>query len=398
MMNAIPQYYISNPFTAKQFKKNDFIPTPNLEVKDMDINQSILSQETINSSIISAIDSSMIYKDLLTSLDVCIDPSQQITDEDNCTQCGIPLKLLDDTYICEECGVEKPASLDYNPDIYNMSVETNYNSSTSSSLSFGFSGKNSYGYQRALLTSCSNYKNTSFQIIKKEILNRINAYNGNRPPMNVQLACVELYYTIKENDKSYLDMINEGLDEHNKKKRLVFRSNGKWGLIASCLYYACIKEGLTRTPREISEIIGIDEKYQSIGDKRMHEFHELGIINIPINIKIMDDYICRYFMLLDIPITYKSFVVDLIDRADKKYLHINNESRTSTKCIGAIHVLCMRVPELRHITKDVIASECQISKATFVKYSNMLCANFKLLKKTFKKHKIPMPIAWRDDN
>jgi len=111
----------------------------------------------------------------------------------------------------------------------------------------------------------------------------------------------------------------------------------------------------------------------------------------------MDDYIRRYFMLLNIPNKYQSFIIDIIERADKKYLHINNESRGSTKCIGAIYMLCSRIPELYYITRDIISRECKISKTSFIKYYAMLYANGMLLKKIFRKHKIPMPIEWKDE-
>ena len=70
--------------------------------------------------------------------------------------------------------------------------------------------------------------------------------------------------------------------------------------------------------------------------------------------KHMKDYLDQFFPVLGIPDKYKQFVIDIINRADKKYLHINNESRTKTKCIGVIDLLTCRIPELRHIKKDTI--------------------------------------------
>jgi hypothetical protein len=329
------------------------------------------------------------------NLDVAICEVKEEAPPDFCPECKLPLKILEDVMICSDCGLEVDLNAEYNPEVYNSMIDGNYNSSTTASTSFTFSGKKSYGYQKAILKSCSDYSTTSYQTIKKEILNRINMYEGNKPPMNIQLNCIDLYYSIKENNKSYLDIINQGATERTEKKRLVFRSNGKWGIIAACLYYSCVAEGLTRTPREISDIIGIDEKYQSAGDKRLQEFYELGIINIPIHGRLLDDYIGRYFPLLGIPDKYRQFVVDMIARAEQKCLHICNENRTSTKCVGVIYILCMRIPELRNITRDVIARECKISKTTFVRYSATLLNNWPLIKKIFKRHHVPMPIEWR---
>jgi transcription initiation factor TFIIIB Brf1 subunit/transcription initiation factor TFIIB len=333
---------------------------------------------------------------IIPELDVSIKEINEETPYDICSYCNIRLKITEEVMVCTNCGIEKDLLIDYCPETYNAAIDSNYNSSTTASVSFTFSGKNSYGYQKAMLKTCSDYSTVSHQTIKKEILNRINMYKGNKPPMNVQLNCVELYCSIKENDKSYLNIINNGVSEQNEKKRLVFRSNGKWGIIAACLYYSCIEEGLSRTPREISEIIGIDEKYQSAGDKKLQEFHELGIINIAYGGNtILNDYINRYFPLLEIPDKYKEFISDLIKRADKKGLHICNENRTSTKCIGAIYVLCMRLPELKHNNRDRMAKECKMSKTTFTRYAMILMNNWPLLKKVFKKHCIPMPKEWK---
>ena len=330
----------------------------------------------------------------INELDIEIEPIKDDVPYDFCNVCKIQFGILEDVMICSICGLEKDLIAEYNPDTYNISIDCNYNSRTTASTSFTFAGKKSYGYQKAILKSCSDYANTSHYLVKKEILNRINMYDGNKPPMNVQLNCIDLYCSIKENDRSYLNIINQGVSEQNEKKRLVFRSNGKWGIISACLYYACIEEGLTRTPREISDIIGIDEKYQSAGDKKLQEFYELGIINIPINTKLLNDYINRYFPLLDIPDKYKLFVTDIIARAELKGLHICNETRTSTKCVGVINLLCSRVPELKHITRDHISRECQLSKTTFIKYSMTLLHNWPLLKKVFKKHGVSMPKEW----
>jgi transcription initiation factor TFIIIB Brf1 subunit/transcription initiation factor TFIIB len=331
------------------------------------------------------------------NLDVALINEPEPPKQEICPECNIQLKLLDDVLICEKCGLEQDYNAEYNAEMYNVAVDGNYNSSTTSSTSFTFSGgKKSYGYQKAMLRTCSEYSITSYQTIKKEILNRINMYNGNKPPMNVQLACIDMYYSLKENDKSYLEAINKGQTEQNEKKRLVFRSNGKWGIIAACLYYTCIAEGLTRTPREISEIIGIDEKYQSIGDKRLQEFNELGIINIPIHNKLLENYIYRYFPLLSIPEKYKDFVCDIIKRADDKGLHICIDIRTSTKCVGVIYLLTTRVPELMHISKDTITKECRISKTSYMRYASIISNNFIVIKKIFKLYQIPMPIEWKN--
>jgi hypothetical protein len=392
-----------NPFRNSSFTyqqlKNTFKETNTMLDKPDMVNKSIIPTKVIGMSRPDNLNIKPVdIERAISVLDIAVKKVEDDVPYDYCNGCKISLRILENVMICTNCGLEKDLIAEYNPETYNVAIDSNYNSSTTASTSFAFSGKKSYGYQKAILKSCSNYSNTSHLAIRKEILNRINMYDGNKPPMNVQIRCIDIYCSIKENDKSYLSIINQGVSEQNEKKRLVFRSNGKWGIIAACLYYACMEEGLSRTPREVSEIIGIDEKYQSAGDKKLQEFYELGIINISFGGKLLNDYINRYFPLLNIPDKYKQFVIDMVARADQKCLHICNENRTSTKCIGVINILCMRVPELRHIVRDQIARECHISKTTFIKYSMTLMNNWPLLKKVFKRHHVPMPKEWRRTN
>jgi len=144
-------------------------------------------------------------------LDIEIKKNNQEISYDSCLECKIQFHILEDVMVCPQCGIEKDLNDEYSPETYNATIDSNYNSSTTASTSFTFSGKKSYGYQKAILKSCSDYSTTSFQTIKKEILHRINIYEGNKPPMNIQLNCIDTYYSIKENDKLYLEVMENGV-------------------------------------------------------------------------------------------------------------------------------------------------------------------------------------------
>jgi hypothetical protein len=313
-------------------------------------------------------------------------------DEKLCNTCLMPYKILDECLICEKCGIEKVIESEIDTENYNMCLESNYNSNSDSYVSFSFKGKGSYGYQKALLIACSDYTAITHKEVLKELMNIIDQYEGNKLPKNIINLAIDLYFTIKSKANEYFSAI---YGENNIKKKLILRGKGKLGMYADCLYYACIMENLSRTPREIANIVNIEEKYMSAADKKIQEFYELGLIDLPINIRLIDDYINRYFPLLGIPMKYKDFIIYLINRAEQKYIHINNESRISTKCIGAIYLLCQRIPELKHITREIIAQNCKISKSTCNKYYQLLISNWKYIKKAFKKYRIPQPIEWK---
>ena len=181
-----------------------------------------------------------------------------------------------------------------------------------------------------------------------------------------------------------------------KEAGYVFRKDGKKGVISACLYYACYNNGISKTPSEIAQFSNIEEKFHSFGDRILHDLNELGVIEIPIKVAPITDYVTRYMTLLEIPMKYKKFVLELIARADKKHIHILHDSKNNTKCVGAIYMLIDRVPDLsKRITKEMIEKDCGISKTTFIRYYNVLCDHYKCLKKIFKRNGISMKSEWR---
>jgi transcription initiation factor TFIIIB Brf1 subunit/transcription initiation factor TFIIB len=291
-----------------------------------------------------------------------------------CPKCNVEGKVTDGSIQCVECGLVIPVFDDLNN--FSYSVEKDHNTSDNSFMSFNFIGKNSYCYQRSFLKTCANYSSFRKNNNRKDLYNYNYQYEGKKIPKNVIKLAIELFSTIKENN-------------------YVFRGNGKKGVMGACLFYSCVINNVTKTPREISSIMEIEERFLSQGDRIIHELNEKGIISIPTILRPLNDYLDQYFPALGIPNIYKQFVIDLINKAEKKNIHIQNDSRTTTKSIGAIYLLTMRITELKHITKDQIVKECNISKSTFIRYYNLLIANYKIIKPVFKKHKIPQPNSWK---
>ena len=243
-------------------------------------------------------------------------------------------------------------------------------------MSFNFIGKNSYCYQRSFLKTCANYSSFRRNNNRKDLYNYNYQYEGKKIPKNAIKLAIELFSKIKENN-------------------YVFRGNGKKGVLGACLFYSCVMNHITKTPREIASVMEIEERFLSQGDRIVQELNEKGVISIPTILRPLNDYLDQFFPALNIPDKYKQFVTDIIKMAEKKDVHIMNDSRTTTKCIGAIFLLINRIKELKHITKDHIVKECNISKSTFIRYYNLLLTNYKMLKPVFKKHRITMPVEWR---
>jgi transcription initiation factor TFIIIB Brf1 subunit/transcription initiation factor TFIIB len=322
------------------------------------------------------------YKDMRSILDENainnIDLEVQVKLESNnkyntCPRCNIECKLNNDEILCHQCG--------YIPDIINdshkftFSNDKDHNTSDNSFMSFNLVGKNAYCYQRSFLKTCANYTSFRKNNNRKYLYNYNYQYEGKKIPKNAIKLAIELFSIIKE---------------HN----YVFRGNGKKGVLGACLFYACVMNNITKTPREISSVMEIEERFLSQGDRKVQELNEKGIISIPTILRPLKDYLDQYFPALKIPNKYKSFIIDLIGRAEQKNMHIENDSRTTTKVIGAIYLLTNRIKSL-NITKESIVKECDISRSTFIRYNNLLLSNYKKIKPVFKKHKIPMPKSWK---
>ena len=312
----------------------------------------------------------------VVNLEVQMDlDSDKIIKYNICPKCNIEGTMNDGSVFCPECGLETLIIDDNNK--FSFSSEKDYNVSSNSYISFNFIGPNSYGYQRSFLKTCANYSSFRRNNNRKDMYNYNYQYEGKKIPKNAIKLAIELFSKIKE-------------------KNYVFRGNGKKGVLGACLFYACVMNNITKTPREIASVMEIEERFLSHGDRVVQELNEKGVISIPTTLRPLNDYLDQFFPALNIPDKYKTFVIDVIERAEKKNIHIMNDSRTTTKCIGAIFLITNRVKELRHITKDIIVKECNISKSTFIRYYNLLLENYKMLKPIFKKHRIPMPTEWRN--
>jgi transcription initiation factor TFIIIB Brf1 subunit/transcription initiation factor TFIIB len=310
------------------------------------------------------------------NLEVNIDTT--LEDEHNtCPQCQIKTQVSEGVICCSQCGYTKIV-MNHISNHYSASLDKDHNTAKDSFMSFKVVGKNAYGYQRSLLKTCSNYKAFSKNTNKKDLHNFVFQYEGKKIPKNVIDVAVEMFSEIKE-------------------AGYVFRGNGKRGVTGACLFYACVMKGITKTPREIASVMKIEERFLSSGDRVLQELNELCVIKIPTNFDPLRHYVHQYFPSLKIPSKYEEFIIDIIQRAEQKNIHIRNDSRMTTKCVGAIYLLTTRVPSLNYITKEDIVRECsKISKSTFIRYFNLLCENQKKIRHVFKRHGINMPLEWKE--
>jgi hypothetical protein len=312
--------------------------------------------------------------DLFESSEIKAKP---IIKKNKCHICDGDLYLSVNILTCQSCGLETQNCSNITEEEYSTAAITDCNVNSNGFISMRIVGPGSYGYNRALLKTSANYE----KYRKINMLKDMNSWNNNSKkhhmPKNIMLE------------------VNDDFDKI-KKHGYVFRKDGKKGVISALLYYRCYAHGISKTPSEIAQFSGIEEKFHSQGDRILHDLAERGIIQIPHKVNPIIDYIERYMELLEIDKKYKQFIIDLINRAEAKHIHILHDSKANTKAVGAIYVLVDRIPSLRsRVTKDIIEKECGISKTTFLRYYNIIHTYYKKIKKTFKKHNISMPSNWR---
>jgi len=303
----------------------------------------------------------------------------------DCYICGGKLCRKRDIVICQSCGVELRNNSNITEEQYSTSAITECNVNANGFIPIKMVGKGAYGYQRSLLKTCASYK----VYRKANTLKDINNWNihstKHHIPKNVLKESNDMFAQIKE-------------------AGYVFRKNHKKGVQSACIYYKCYANGITKTPSEVANFSGIEEKFHSFGDRVLCDLNERGIISIPTKVDPIEDYVDRYMELLNIPKIsedgkkYKEFILAIIDKAEKNHLHVLHDSKNNTKCVGSIYVLVDRSPELRSkITKELIEKECEISKTTFIRYYAVVCKYFRKFKKIFKRYQILMKPEWRED-
>jgi transcription initiation factor TFIIIB Brf1 subunit/transcription initiation factor TFIIB len=307
--------------------------------------------------------------------DATCEVDERIIDYKSCPTCRTQCVIDGNALVCQSCGYELTNLIEAQSDFSVAAQECSGMSSVFVPLKLV--GCTASRYTRSVYLAAANYgdyaKNKNF----KEMVAWSHRSKGRKLPKNVIRAANEMFHIIKQHG-------------------YVFRVNCKRGVMGECLYYACNAHGISKTPGEIADIVGIEEKFLSYGDRVLQDLNEKRIITIPTNIDPIRDYTVRYLDLLDIDPKYVDFVVDLINTAERKRIHILHDSRNNTKAAGAVYILVCRIPKYKKlINTDMIEQRCNISKTTFKRYADVIVQYHRVLTRVFKRHRIPMPDSWR---
>lgn len=306
----------------------------------------------------------------------------------------INLFSLDENYVrkthpdCEICNVElEPQTIDgnihYTCLLCGFIGEDVGESTNEESINFNMplkmTGPKSNTYQKRVISSTTDYKNTQRKVTFDEMKKLTVFADKNSVPQHLVDKAAKDYVTLQ--------------------KYFIKRGDVRRGIMACLVYEACKNNEIDRTPKEISEMFEITTKELSEGSKLIDKARNNGLLEKGNCYDEKTDKkakIDRYFSILDIDEKYKTFVSTLIDficQKRKSSIHSGMKAR----CAGAIFILveCLDLD----INRQTIAEKCDISIATFIRFSNIVKSIFneqednlvrKKLSHLFKKHEIPI--------
>lgn len=141
-------------------------------------------------------------------------------------------------------------------------------------------------------------------------------------------------------------------------EKKISRGENKEGLIASCIYYACLLNKLPRSPKEVAKMFRIDPNILTKGNARFQT-----LLQINVESSNPDDYISRFGSKLKME--YQDIMRCKQLAAKLNDLEIVSENAPTSVAAGAIYYYCM-VHEL-DFSKKMIADVCEVSEVTITK-------------------------------
>lgn len=141
-------------------------------------------------------------------------------------------------------------------------------------------------------------------------------------------------------------------------EKKISRGENKEGLIASCIYFACLLNRVPRSPKEVSRMFNIDLNVLTKGNARFQ-----SLLQINVESSEAEDFIARFGSKLNMNYEDVQKCKELAKRLED--LEIVSENSPTSVAAGTLYFYCM--------TKDIdynkkqIADVCEVSEVTITK-------------------------------
>lgn len=294
-----------------------------------------------------------------------------------CEDCNILMDVdVNNTLTCSNCGIIKNISTENNE--YEPSMN-GYNTNSNFHIPIKCVGTNSFQYQKQLRNSTSQYSIVQETNLRRK-LERLNFRSKTIfIPKKIIESVIQQYKLIRETDKIHRgDIFN--------------------GIIGSLVYYECLKSGIVRKHKEISDWYGITENDLSKGDKIVRILEEKKILKLPIYEDNDYKYIESYLKRTDIDLSYSGFMIELLERIEELKVG-NHNARLSTKISAIIFLIVVSekegvsasFKEVPYYSAEDLSNEFSISISTFKTFYSDINKNKELIFDILSKYGIKLP-------
>lgn len=150
----------------------------------------------------------------------------------------------------------------------------------------------------------------------------------------------------------------------NEGKFIITRGINRVSISAACLFFACIKNNVTRTSKEIASAYDIKDMEMNRGCKNLLKLLKARKMNIKMGTTKPEHFVKRYCDELKI----KNIFADEAVKISKNIEKLNIASDHTPYSLAAASILLMAdINCIRSITKKRLANEFEISEVTILK-------------------------------
>ena len=160
-------------------------------------------------------------------------------------------------------------------------------------------------------------------------------------------------------------VVDDAIIMYKKASALrISRSDNKEGLIASCIYHACIVNKVSRSPKEVAEMFNLQSCTMTKGNSRFQNLLHLNVDTVG-----PDEFIGRFGSKLSMNYADIQKCKEFVRRLDD--MEIVSESAPTSVAAAALHYYCTK-KGLAEITRSLISEACGVSEVTIIKCNKRL--------------------------
>lgn len=286
--------------------------------------------------------------------------------KDICPSCNKENQIVEDMAqgfrVCKNCGQVIDNLMDCNPEWRQYEDDKGDSSRCSmpinkllpqSSLGTTISGG---AFKSRLKTlhgwSAMPYKERSLNMVFKEIQSKCQQAGI--------IKCIE------DDAKIMYKSISEckHIKGKNKGKYIIIRGANRRSLIAACVFFACKKKNMTRSPKEISDLFDLKYTEMTRGCKNFTKLVKIRKLEINMGMSLPEHFVIRFCNELKIKKNYTDEVLKIANNINR--LNIASDHTPFSIATGSI-LLMAENNGLSSISKRRIAEKFGVSEVTITK-------------------------------